>query len=64
MSVPAWAQVLVAVGGASYGNWRALNAGAIAAFVAALGLDGVVINYTVRTFWFLLCWPAASFVTL
>ena len=41
------AQVIIAVGGATYTNWAALNAGAIRRFVDAFGLDGVDIDYEV-----------------
>lgn len=38
-------KVLLAVGGATYTNWGALNAAGIAAFVQEFGLDGVDIDY-------------------
>jgi chitinase len=38
-------KVLVAVGGATYNNWGAINVNAIASFVSAFGLDGVDIDY-------------------
>ncbi|KDD72533.1 hypothetical protein H632_c3224p0, partial [Helicosporidium sp. ATCC 50920] len=38
-------KVLVAVGGATYTNWNALNANAVANFVRTFGLDGVDIDF-------------------
>lgn len=38
-------KVLLAVGGATYHNWSALNAAGIAAFVSEFGLDGVDIDF-------------------
>jgi chitinase len=38
-------QVLIAVGGATYSNWSALNTQALSALVEDLGLDGVDIDY-------------------
>ena len=40
--------VLVAVGGATYTNWGALNAAGIASFVQTFSLDGVDIDFEVR----------------
>lgn len=37
-------KVLLAIGGASYPNWSALNGSGIAAFVSEFGLDGVDIG--------------------
>jgi hypothetical protein len=44
-NLPGTLQVLVAVGGATYLNWAALNAPAIAAFIQEFGLDGADIDF-------------------
>lgn len=48
LAAPSLPQVLVAVGGATYNGWDALNMPAIVKFVETFGLDGVDIDYEVR----------------